>query len=129
MNACGHQRRQRARRRQRDANRVDSESAGKISQDDSTGASGQTKRRHEFHEIVPDKYDIGALSRDVRSRSHRDAHRGGDECGRIVDAVADHGDTSLRREHLDARQLRFRQQVRLEIIDVQFTSDVLRRRS
>jgi hypothetical protein len=41
-------------------------------------------------QIALNERDVGGFHRDVGSGSHRDSHVGLRQCGRVVDAVADH---------------------------------------
>ena len=48
-------------------------------------------------EVVADERDVGGLERDVGAGADRDAEVGLRQRGRVVDAVADHGDAPRRR--------------------------------
>src|SRR6185437_14844905 len=43
--------------------------------------------------VTPDQYDIAGFDRDISPCSDRDSDIGGKQCGRIVDAIADHSDS------------------------------------
>ena len=47
---------------------------------------------HDAAQVAFHERHAGALHRDVRAGAHRDAHVGGGQCGRVVDAVAGHAD-------------------------------------
>ena len=50
-------------------------------------------RRDDRREVVVEQHEVGGLAGDVGARSpHRDADGGLAKCGRVVHAVAGHGD-------------------------------------
>jgi hypothetical protein len=92
VNKGGHQRVQDADRRQANAHDIDRDRTGKVLRDNPTSAMGDPKRFDETEEVIAEKHDVRALSRDIGAGTHRDADVGFDERRSVVDAVANHGD-------------------------------------
>src|ERR1700674_2299701 len=91
MNESGKQRVEHAERCQSYADTVHQQSAGKVSHDDATASPGYLKRLDKLEQVIAKQNNIGALTRHVGSRSHRDSYISLHEGGRIVNAVANHG--------------------------------------
>ena len=79
------------------------------------------------HEVAAEQRDAGALDRHVGAGAHRDADIGGGERGRVVDAVARHGDdAAVAPQLLDRGALLVRQHLGFDLADAELARDRLR---
>ena len=74
-----------------DAERIDSERAGRVLPDCPANPSGHSQRLYETDQIVAKQNNVRAFPRDIRTGPHRDAYARLDQGRGIVHALADHG--------------------------------------
>src|SRR5690625_1987567 len=85
---------------EREYHHLDAERKDDVLDDDVARASRQPDGVAYPLEVIAHERDVGCLERRLRAgRAHRDAYGGTREGGRIVDAVADHGDSRMTLEH------------------------------
>ena len=78
----------------RNADGVVDEGEEKILADVAHGGAAQVAGAHDSGEIAFDQSDAAAFHGNVGAGAHGDSDIGLSECGRVVDAVAGHGDDS-----------------------------------
>ena len=100
------------------------ESEEQILPDVAHGRPAQVAGTEDAGEVAFYQGDAAALHGDVGAGAHGDAHVGLRERGRVVDAVAGHGDhSSLLLQLADHVQLPFRQDSSFEFVDAQLLRD------
>jgi hypothetical protein len=70
---------------------IDCRRTYEVLSDDGPCAARHGEGVDEAREINAEQHDVGALTRDFRSRAHADADVGRREGGGIIDAITDHG--------------------------------------
>ena len=122
------ERREKDARRQRNADGIVKECPEQILLDVAQHGARQANRIRHVPQVAAHQDDARAVNRDVRTRADGDAHIRTRQCGRVVDAVAHHGDPlagGLQRR--DVRLLVLRQHLCLHGVDAQLALDGGRR--
>ena len=108
---------------QRDADDIINERPEQVFVDVAQGCAAQADGGGHIGELGVHQHDISRIDGDIRARTNGDAGVGAGQCGRIVDAVADHGDLARFLKLADDGFLAVRQNARDDLIDARLSAD------